>query len=407
MSAPANPDRPHVSARMESDLPHGQEEITMATSGTETKYKLELHFLRMLNACAFRSEQKHKFPGMTVVIDIKHKEVKFSGMPDNVTSAEFAMYDILNAMKGKSLPMSGSLISFINSTAMKKHLVKQFNIKEICAVFDYNMESKKLMVYALNDKDLNIAVETINGETDEQRLTADLTNRSAREKFVKLQTKLRSEHNGLISVTGDDACVIVSGATTQFDVALREVKSFLEDNTTSDTFVSLDVGVIDYMNTYMKDEVNNVPDVTVRMEMDGRCGFLVTGHGVNLQQAVEQLQTLAQAVVIDQCVVDKPGMSMFLDSSAGKESLKQIKSSHKVVIVEDGEASQQGAEGGTSMTRSCGLVETSVDLPGGASIEVVRGDLTKCQADAIVNAAGGQLKLCRGLAKAIADAGIV
>ena len=375
LSAPVNPDRPH-----------GQEEMIMATSGTETKYKLELHCLRMLNARAFRSEQKHKYPGMTVVIDIKKQEVKFSGMPDNVASAELAMYDILNAMTGKSIPMSGSLISFINSTAMKKHLVHQFKTKEICAVFDYNMESKKLMVYALNDKDLNIAIETINGETDEKKFTADSTDMSARE---------------------DDAYVIVSGATTQFDVALREVKSFVEDNTTSETFVHLDVGVIDYMNTYMKDEVTNVPDVTVRMEMDGRYGFLVTGHGVSLQQAVEQLQTLAQTVVIDHCVVDKPGMSTFLDSTAGKESLKQIESGHQVVIVEDGEASHQGAEGGTSMTRCCGLVETSVDLPGGASIEVVRGDLTKCQADAIVNAAGGQLKLCRGLAKAIADAGIV
>ena len=398
-----------MSARMESDIPHGQEEMTIPTSGTETKYKLELHCLRMLNSHAFRSEQEHKFPGMTVVIDIKQQEVKFSGMPDNVASAELAMYDILNAMTGKSIPMSGSLIRFINSTAMKKYLVEQFNTKDICAVFDYNMESKKLMVYALNDKDLNIAIETINVETDEQRLTADLTDMSASEKFVKLQTKLRSEQNGLISVTEDDACVIVSGATTKFDVALREVKSFLEDNTTSDTFkfVDLDVGVIDYMNNYMKDEVTNVPNVTVSTEMDGRCGFLVKGHGVSVQQAVEQLQKLAQAVVIDQCVVDKPGMSTFLNSSAGKESLKQIESGHKVVIVEDGEASHQGAEGGTSMTRSCGLVETSVDLLGGASIEVVRGDLTKCKVDAIVNAAGGQLKLCRGLAKAIADEGIV
>ena len=54
-----------------------------------------------------------------------------------------------------------------------------------------------------------------------------------------------------------------------------------------------------------------------------------------------------------------------------------------------------------------GLVGSRVYLPGGVSVEVVQGNLTTFQADAIVSAANERLNLYGGLAKAIADAGIV
>ena len=402
-----------VCSRLKRDHSHVQEEMARAaTIVTEVKSGLELHCLRMLNAKDFRSEQENKFQDMNVVIDMKSHEVKFTGIPSDVESAKLAMYDILNAITEKSIVMSGLLIGLINSTTMKKYFVQQFKTKHICAVFDNNVESKTLTVYALSAQDLSVAVETIKIEAGESTLPADLANMYAREKWRELVTKLHSKNSGLLAVVENEDSVTVAGAMKPCEEALKEVQDFLADNAKTETFVDLEYGVVDYMGNYMKEELNKVmnanPKVTVAMKTDRPCGFVVTAYGDRHQQAIQQVQTMAKHVKTDQLVIDKPGMPKFLESLTGKHSLKQLESDHKVVIVDTGKLSQRAAEGGRSMRGSGGgrLVGSRVDLPGGVSVEVVQGDLTMFRADAIVNAANGRLDHCGGLAKAIADAGI-
>ena len=48
-----------------------------------------------------------------------------------------------------------------------------------------------------------------------------------------------------------------------------------------------------------------------------------------------------------------------------------------------------------------------VTLPGYATVEVIRRDMTKSQADVIVNVANGRLEHGGGIPKAVADAGII
>ena len=403
-----------VCSRLKRDHSQVQEEMTRAaTIVTEVKSGLDLHCLRMLSAKAFSSEQENKFQDMKVVIDMKSHEVKFTGIPSDVESAKIAMYDILNDMREKPIIMSGLLIGLINGTAMTKYIVKQFKTKRICAVFDNNVDSKTLKVYALKDQDLSVAVKTITIEAVESTFPADVANMSARKKWRELVTKLQSEHIGLLAIKENEDSITLSGAMTPYEEALKEVQDFLADNAKTEKFVDLDYGVVDYMGKYMKEDLNKVmttnTKVTVTMKTDGRCGCVVMAYGDRHQQAIQQVQTMAKDVKTDQLVIDKPGRPKFLESPTGKHSLKQLEGKHKVVIVDSWKSSQRSAEGGRSMRGSGrgGLVGSKVDLPGGVLVEVVQGDLTTFQADAIVNAANGQLDHCGGLAKAIADAGIV
>ena len=64
-----------------------------------------------------------------------------------------------------------------------------------------------------------------------------------------------------------------------------------------------------------------------------------------------------------------------------------------------------GSGGVAACSDNGGCVVALVSLPGGVTVEVVRGDLTRFRADAIVNFANGQLEHIGGLAKAIVDAG--
>ena len=385
----------NVFTRVKHDHIHVQEEMTRAaTFVTEAQSGLALHNLRMLMAKAFKSGQENKFQDMTVVIDMKHQEVRFTGMPQDVKSAKVAMFDILNAMREKSVVMSGLLISLINGTTMKKYFVEKFKSQHICAVFDNNMESETLKVYALSDQDLKVAVETIKIGAGECTFPADLANMSVREKWRELVTKLQSEHNGLLAVTENEDSVTVAGATTPYEEALNEVVGFLADNSKTETFVDLEHGVADYMDNYTKEEVSKVmkanPRVSVTMKTDGHGGFAVKAYGDRHQQVIQQLQTMAKDVKTGQLVVDKPGMVQPTENDIGMSS-------------------QRGAKEGRSINWSGegGLFGSRVDLPGGVSVEVVHGDLTTFQADAIVSAANERLDLYGGLAKAIADAGIV
>ena len=403
-----------VCSRLKRDHSHVQEEMTRAaTIVTEVKSGLELQCLRMLNAKAFRSEQENNFQDMNVVIDMKSHEVKFTGMLSDVESAKVAMYDILNAMRERSIAMSRLLIGLINGTRMKKYFMKNFKTKHICAVFDNSVESKTLKVYALNDRDLSVAIKTITIEACEFTFPTDVANMSAREKWRELVTKLQSENSGLLIINENEDSVTVAGAKTPYEEALKEVQDFLADNAKTEKFVDLEYGVADYMGNYMKEDLNKVmkanPTVTITMKTYGHCGFVVTAYGDMHQQAIQQVQTMAKVVKTDQLVIDKPGRPKFLESLTGKHSLKQLEGDHKVVIVDTGKSSQKGAEGGRSIRGNGegGLVGSRVDLPGGVSVEVVQGDVTMFQADANVNAANGRLDHCRGLAKANADAGIV
>ena len=396
-----------VCSRLKHDRTLVQEEMTRAAKViTEVKSDLGLHCLRMLNAKAFRSEQENKFQDMKVVIDMKSHEVKFTGMPSDVASAKIAMYDILNNITHKPIDMPGSLINLINGIHMKKYFVEQFKARHICAVFVTDVESKKLMVYSLSDKDLKIAVETITVEIGERKVAADLANITAKDKWRELVKKLESEHTGLLAINACDDCVVLSGVNEPLGKAHKEVQHFLDENITKEQHHQLENGVAVYLKKFMKEEVDNIkkpfPHVTVKVKTDGPCGFVVTGNEDGVHIVTQQLQKLAGDVAIDKFVVDKPGMPKFLESEAGKHSLKQLEGEHKVVIVDVGKSSQRGAEGGRSMRRS----GVGVDLPGGVSVEVVQGDLTTFQADAIVNSANGRLEHRGGLAKAIVDAGI-
>ncbi|KAK2181572.1 hypothetical protein NP493_393g05042 [Ridgeia piscesae] len=147
--------------------------------------------------------------------------------------------------------------------------------------------------------------------------------------------------------------------------------------------------------------------VNITPTFDGPYGFVVSGNSYGLQNAIQQLQKLPDKVKMHQFKVDKPGIPKYLASDGGQHSIQRLEQQHKVVIEPVGKYARKedvlAAEAGPNAT---GRGSTSrVTLRGGATVEVVQGDLTTFRADAIVNAANGQLDHIGGLAKAIADAG--
>ena len=215
--------------RLQQDQSRAQDEVTRAANVvTEVVPNFELHQLRMLSAKAFKSEQEAKYPHLKVGIDTKSLQVEFTGPASEVEPAKLAMFGVTNNITSKLVQMSGSLISIVNGQPMKKHLVDRFRAKRICAVFDNNMESGTLTVYALNERDVGVAVETIKNETGEIPVTADLA--AAREKWEELVSKLESDHAGLLAIKEHDGFILLSGAYESVKDAQHKISSLSQLN---------------------------------------------------------------------------------------------------------------------------------------------------------------------------------
>ena len=402
----------NISTKLKDDHSKVQEEmIKAATIVTETKSGFKLHQLRMLNAKAFTSQQQ-KYTQPTVVIDMKSLEVKFTGMPGDITLVKLDMFEILNNMTEKFIEMSASLICLLHGKDMRKHVVDQFKSRNICAVYS-DAGRNKLGVYALSDEHLNTAIDVITATTCETSVDADVDKMSSPEKWKELLVAQQSQHDGLLTITVSGNTVDLAGAKSRVEVALEEIKKIMKDNIINEQFVPMEHGVACFIHKYMIKEIEAIvlafqhSGVKITPHLDGPYGYVVAGNTYGLQNVVQKLQRLPDDVKAQQFYVDKPGMPKFLTSYAGQHSLGRLEYQHQVVIkpvgkyAQKGEvlASDAGASAGGSNSKSC------VTLPGGATVEVIQGDLTKFRADAIVNSANGRPDHIGGLAKAIADAG--
>ena len=403
----------HLSAQLEEDHSKVQEQMTRAAKiVTETKSGLKLHQLRMLNATEFRSQQEKKFTDLDVVIHMKSLEVRFSGIPGDITLAKLEMYEILNNMTEMFIEMSTSLISMLHGKNMMKHLMDQFKSRGICAVYN-DAGRNKLGVYALSDEHLNAAIDVITATTCQTSVEVDVDKMSAPEKWTELIDVQQSQHGGLLTIAVSGNTVVLAGEKSQVEVALEEIQTFMKENIINEQFVPMEHGVARYIHKYMKEWIGEIIQtfqhsaVKITPRLDGPYGYVIAGNTYGLQAVIQKLQNLLDDVKAQQFPVDKPGMPKFLTSEAGQHSLGRLEHQHQVVIEPVGKYAQKGevlssdagASAGGSNSKSC------VTLPGGGTVEVIQGDLTKFHADAIVNAANGQLDHCEGLAKAIADAG--
>ena len=403
----------HLSSKLKEEHLKVQQEMTRAaTSITETMSGLKLQQLRMLNAKTFISQQQKKFKDLTVTIDMQALEVKIYGMPDEVMRSKVEMLEIFTKMAEQIIELSPALITMLDGSVMRKHVVDEFKNHNICAVFS-GVEANKLGVYALSKEHLNTAIDVIKDTTCETSVDADVTKMADPGKWEQVITG-QDKHGGLLSVTVAGNTVVLVGAKSRLEIALEEIQTFLRDNIISEQFVPMEHGVACCIYKCMAEEIEEIRQtfqhsaVNITPTFDGPYGFVVSGNSYGLQNAIQQLQKLPDKVKMHQFKVDKPGIPKYLASDGGQHSIQRLEQQHKVVIEPVGKYTRKedvlAAEAGPNAT---GRGSTSrVTLRGGATVEVVQGDLTTFRADAIVNAANGQLDHIGGLAKAIADAGI-
>ena len=400
----------NLSSRFEEDRAKVEEETTRAaTRRTETESRLKWYQLTMLKAIQFIPQQQKRFADLTIAYDTKSVTVQFTGMPADIMSAKLEMHRILSGMTETTVEMPASLISLLHGKMLMKHMVDQFkreNIRAICTC----VGKTKLTVYALRDEHLVTAIEVIRAETSEASIEADAHKMLAPQKWTQLVKSLQSKHDGLLTIDRSQNAVVLTGENSRVGVALEEMQRFLSENLiVGDQLIAMEHGIAAYLHAFKTDDIAEIVRafhhgaVKITAKLDGPYGYVASGNVHGLQGAVQQLRKLVNDVVLQQLKVDKPGMRKFLTSDAGAHSLERLNHKHKVIIEPVGKFAGEGEV--LVSDGSDGIATSRVSLPGGVTVQVVQANLTKFRADAIVNAANGQLNHIGGLAKAIVDAG--
>ncbi|KAI0223125.1 Protein mono-ADP-ribosyltransferase PARP14, partial [Lamellibrachia satsuma] len=382
------------------------------TTTTLTVRNVKEHQRRMLFATGFRLKLQKQFPDLTLTVDVRAHTVSFTGMSTNILTAKAQMLAIFKNMMSTQMDMSEMLINIVMGPIVIKYVVQEFKRRTIRAVL-CAAGKNTLGVWAFSQEHLYIAVDVIKRSVDEQKIAADLRAIQPLQTWKTLMYQVHSDHEGLLKVNEYDDGVIVSGAVKPVELACRRIQDFLSQHVSVEEFVFMKRGTTDYITKYMKKEVGDVrkasqrDGIKITAKMDGPYGFAVRGSRAALDRVAHKLQVLADSVKMNQHKVDKLGARTFLSSEDGKRALVGLQSDHKVVIEPVGLCSQESPAEVSRAGNNAGgsTVVSSISLPGGITVEVVRGDLTRFRADGIVNAANERLDHVGGLAKAIVTAG--
>jgi poly [ADP-ribose] polymerase 10/14/15 len=133
--------------------------------------------------------------------------------------------------------------------------------------------------------------------------------------------------------------------------------------------------------------------------------FVVQGTEMGLKPALQALQDLCDKVVSKDHVISRPGMEKFFNSEKGKEAIRSLQKTNKVICVEPRYIKSVALNEQSYGPEASSRILYTGQISGGPIVKVFVGDITKHRVDAIVNAANGKLEHIGGLAAAIVTAG--
>ncbi|XP_065184537.1 protein mono-ADP-ribosyltransferase PARP14-like isoform X2 [Sycon ciliatum] len=201
-----------------------------------------------------------------------------------------------------------------------------------------------------------------------------------------------------------DSDVMLCGVNVHFAAVKGHIAEFMLEHAVLSANIEISVGEERCIKTYMRDDVASVKKQCMlpRVDVSGTA-ITFRGNVRNVQKAKEAFGSLLKRIFNDCFQVQKPGIQQLFQNSKTIKHLKDIESSHKVII-QSGNATAEGTSGEAGAAASQTLVEGTL-LPSGGLVRVVRGDITRHSCDAVVNAANDRLQHVGGVARALVQRG--
>ncbi|KAK2862936.1 hypothetical protein Q5P01_002469 [Channa striata] len=133
---------------------------------------------------------------------------------------------------------------------------------------------------------------------------------------------------------------------------------------------------------------------------------VLEGPSSKVNEVRTRLRQFLDSLVQTRVTIDLPGAIRYFQTSSGRENLLNIAHSHKCLIqLQAPQHTVRENWGASARLNNGNMVVASYSLCDGLQVLVCQGDITKQEADALVNAANEDLDHCGGVAAALSKAG--
>ncbi|XP_072025000.1 protein mono-ADP-ribosyltransferase PARP14-like [Amphiura filiformis] len=367
----------------------------------ERKLKLGRLKMKLCSKFGIWTELQEMFPDVDISVLPESNELVFKGIRGDISEAQVTMYGEFESLEEAIFNTNQHVGEFVDRFCdFINEMLSKTGLKSLCDV-----EEGKITIYSKTTPNVQNAMDFLNAEVISNQMPID------QEQTMKvLQSKKGSDQ---INSINDEQIVImrldltnravrVTGTKDTIDAAVADLGKFLEENVVIEKIIKVSKLHTEYIRQYLGKELSDIqrqnPGVNIE---SSKVGFVVRGNDQWSNEVALKIEKLKSKIVERKHSVEKPGIPDLLRAPKGQRFLKNIAHNCECVICSD---FNDEVDSEVATTRSSSEILCHVTVKG-CRLLVCKGDLTKENVDAIVNAANQDLEHVGGLAKAIVQAG--
>ncbi|XP_067833079.1 protein mono-ADP-ribosyltransferase PARP14-like isoform X2 [Heptranchias perlo] len=350
---------------------------------------------------SFEEHLKTRSPRVTWTLDESRSSISFAGRPDAVRDAATELHGRLSQVSEATVRLSDQETAFLGLWTPQEMAKELFP-------FPVAMEvaGRQVVLFGNSPLDLKRAETILTEKISEEVIEVpDVARVATAAKEWQPFLSNSSKRVQVIEVKGrdgDTASINLAGFSKDVKRLASALRECLHNSAVvAETIVPHTQELVLLIRNLM--EFMGWQGFQSEISTRGRQAIVLTGPRSVVAGEKVRLESCLASVTCESLTVPLPGAKEFFQGS-GKEHLDAVgrKSKCLVVLKEDPPA---GETGGDQLASPGSVVLSTYCSEGGVVISICRGDITKQQVDAIVNAANGRLNHSGGVARAISKAG--